>query len=451
MKAAQKVSVGFISLGCAKNLVDSEVIADSLGSAGFTLAAAPEKADIIIVNTCAFIHDAREESIDAILDACELKKKGRCKAVMVAGCLPQRYKHDLIRALPEVDAFIGLDEIEQAGKVAVRVAGGERGIAEISGTAHAVIEPPSARMLFTGAPYAYVKVSEGCDHQCSFCVIPQIRGRYRSRPIKKIVAEAEDLLSRGILELNLVSQDVTSYGRDLGGKENLPKLLRALGGIGGHFWIRLLYGYPWHVTDELLDTIGNVSQVCHYLDLPVQHSHTVIRKAMGRKGTEIGVRRLFNRIRTVLHGITLRTTCLVGFPGETEEHFRNLLAFIKELRFDHVGVFTFSREEDTSAAMLSNPVSARVAEKRRARLLLAQQEVVEQKARVRIGRSEDVFIERRAGKKRNEWIGRSKGQAPEVDGVVFLRAQSQTNVAGTFVRARYVGSKVYDMQAVQIC
>ncbi len=448
MNSGEQRSIGFMSLGCVKNLVDSEVMADNLISSGFILAPSPEKADIIIVNTCAFIHDAREESIDAILDACRLKENGNCRAVIVAGCLPQRYKRELVLSLPEVDAFIGLDEVNMAGEVAARLMRGERGIVEISESACAVIEPSPERLLFTSSNYAYVKVSEGCDHSCSFCAIPQIRGHYRSRSIKSIVAEAESLLSRGVRELNLISQDVTSYGRDLGHDSDLPKLLRALGGIGGKFWVRLLYGYPGHVTVKLLETMGDMSQICHYLDLPIQHSHSAMRLAMGRKGTESGLKKLFQRIRRILPDVTLRTTCLVGFPGETDEYFRNLIAFIKELRFDHLCAFTFSREKNTRAATLSNCVSASMSQKRMERLLKTQKRIVNEKAVERIGHVEEVFIEQRSNDP-DTWIGRSKGEAPEIDGVVFLKSSSRAIAPGMFVKARYVAQQGYDMEAVE--
>lgn len=447
MPAAPANTVGFISLGCAKNLVDSEIIATSLAKAGFQLAPAPERADVVIVNTCSFIRDAKEESIEAVLEACSWKQRGRCRAVLVAGCLPQRYSAEIQALLPEVDAFIGLDELRQAGALIRRVLQGDRSLAAISPTARAVLEPSGKRLLFTGAPYAYLKIAEGCNHTCAFCAIPQIRGRYRSRPIRRIVAEAEELLARGIRELNLIAQDTTSYGNDLGPRSNLSALLRALGRIGGRFWIRVLYGHPAHVTDTILEAMGAVEQVCHYLDLPIQHSDAELLRAMGRPSTPKRLRRTFARIRAALPGVALRTTCLVGFPGETEEKFRNLLAFLSDIRFDHVAVFTYSQEEHTLAAELPRAVPRAVAQDRRQRLLLWQKRVVAQAARDRIGASDELLVER-YDRRRRLGRARSRGQAPEVDGVVYVRGLPGRLLPGAFIRGRYVAVSGYDLRAV---
>ncbi len=447
-KARHQHSVGFISLGCAKNLVDSEVIASSMQVARLVLARSVETADIIVINTCAFIEDARKESIEAVLEACALKKTGKCKAVLVAGCMPQRYGRELADALSEVDAFIGLDEIERAGDLAIRLARGEGGIYEVSPRARAVIEPSPDRVLFTGGPYSYIKVSEGCDHGCAFCAIPRIRGRYRSRPLKSIVCEAEVLLGRGVRELDLVSQDVTSYGSDLGGGADLPALLKELGRIGGKFWVRLLYGHPGKVNARLLETIATIPQVCRYLDLPIQHGDSSVLRAMRRREMASGLRKKFEEIRKMLPDVVLRTTCLVGFPGETEKRFENLLAFLREIRFDHVGAFVYSHEEGTPAAKLRAPPRS-VAERRKSLLLREHRKIVAQKGRALIGKWDEILVERPHGSKRNAWIGRSRGLAPEVDGVVFLDSGSKKIVPGSFVKARYVARRGYDMLAVE--
>ncbi len=448
MSKARQLTVGFISLGCAKNLVDSEVIASSMQDWDFALAHSPETADIVVVNTCAFIQDAREESISAILRACELKKQGRCRAVLVAGCMPQRYRRELPEALYEADAFIGLDEIERAGSIAARLVRGEQRIVEISPRARAVIEPPPDRMLFTGAPYAYIKVSEGCDHRCAFCAIPKIRGHYRSRSIMNIVREAETLLGRGVHELNLVSQDVTSYGFDLGGGTDLAALLKALDRIGGKFWIRLLYGHPCKVDARLIETIAAASRVCRYLDLPIQHADAWMLRAMRRRETPDGLRLTFGLIRKILPDAVLRTTCLVGFPGETEKRFENLLAFLREIRFDHIGAFEYSREEGTAAAKLRAPSKA-VAAARKALLLHEQRRIVAQKGRALIGRLDEILVERARGAKPDAWTGRSRALAPEVDGTVFLDGSRGGIRPGAFVNARYVARRGYDMCAVE--
>lgn len=449
MHVARPITVGFISLGCAKNLVDSEVIATSLTAAGFRMASAPQCADVVIVNTCAFIRDAKTESIDAVIEACAWKKRGRCRAVLVAGCLPQRYRREIQSLLPEVDAFVGLDDLNQAGAVIRRVLQGERSVAVIAPQAQAVLEPPMQRLLFTGAPYAYVKIAEGCNHACAFCAIPQIRGRYRSRPIKTIVAEAEDLLSNGIRELNLIAQDTTSYGSDLGARTNLPALLRALGRIGGRFWIRMLYGHPAHVTAALMDAMGAVPQVCRYLDLPIQHSDTAILRAMLRPGTAKRLRHTFRQIRDALPGVTLRTTCLVGFPGETGRQFRNLLAFLEEIRFDHVAVFTYSKEENTAAACLPRPVPTVEAERRKQHIMLRQKRIVAEIARAQIGRKDELLVER-YDRKRRLWQARSRGQAPDVDGGVYVQAPMGGLIPGALIRGRYVAAAGYDLRAMVI-
>lgn len=430
-------------------------MAGRLTAAGWRLAPAPESADIVIVNTCAFIEDAKVEALDAIFEACAWKQTGACQAVLVAGCLPQRYRKELPASLPEVDAWIGLDAVDRVDSIVRRLIAGERNITEISSTARLVIEPPLDRPLFTGATFAYLKIAEGCHHHCRFCAIPDIRGRYRSRSIKRIVAEAENLLAHGVRELNLISQDVTSYGCDLPANNDLPSLLRALGKIGGAFWIRLLYGHPAHVTDALLDAMGEVSQVCHYLDLPIQHSHPTMLKAMGRPPMPGGLDRMVRRIRKVLPDITLRTTCLVGFPGETGDHFRHLLGFVEAARFEHLGVFAYSREEGTPAALLPAQVPRRTARRRRDRLMLLQQKIAFQNAADRVGNSTDILIEKNAMRKQNtlncrggNWIGRSSREAPEVDGVVYLKASGEGIRPGIFLPSRFTAAAGYDMQAV---
>lgn len=453
-------TIGFISLGCAKNLVDSEIMAARLMSAGWRLARAPEQAAIVIVNTCAFVRDAKVESLDAVFEACSWKKSGCCRAVIVAGCLPQRYRGELAKAIPEADAFIGLDAVGAIERVAARLARGERGIDAVAHPARAVIEPPAGRPVFTGAPYAYLKIAEGCNHGCRFCAIPGIRGRSRSRTIGNILAEAESLLASGARELNLIAQDVTAYGRDLGGGNTLPNLLRALGALGGRFWIRLLYGHPAGVSDELLDVMGATPQACRYLDIPIQHSHPAVLKAMGRPALPGGLPRLLRRIRGRLPGVVLRTTCLVGFPGETEEQFRHLLASVEDARFERLAAFAYSREEGTAAYDLPRQVPLRRALRRKDRLMRLQQRVAFKLAAERVGRQVEILIEKPRGRKhdnasrsgaksRGNWIGRSRAEAPEVDGAVFLEARGPDARPGAMVQARLIAADGYDMLAAR--
>ena len=443
-------SVGFVSLGCAKNLVDSEHMASVLRAEGIPLARSPEEADIVLVNTCGFIGDAKEESIDAILAACARKKTGDCKAVAVAGCLTQRYAAELRRSVPEVDAWLGLDDIPKIGRIVRRLARGERDLFSVSARSRRIFSPLPSRVLLTGGPFAYLKIAEGCNHQCAFCAIPAIRGRYRSRGIPDVLREAEDLLSRGARELNLISQDTTRYGLDLGGGTSLPKLLRELGRLGGRFWIRLLYGHPSHVTNDLLDIMAGVPQVCRYLDIPVQHSHPDMLCAMSRAGSVDAVRTLAGRARRAMPDVVLRTTCLVGFPGETDAHFEDLVRFARDTEFDHLGVFAYSREEQTPAAALPGQVPAAVARRRRARLMRIQQGVVRRKLGARVGETGTVLVIEKPGKANAPWIARSCGQAPEVDGVTLVRADGKNLRAGDFLTVRYTGVAGYDLVAAPL-
>jgi ribosomal protein S12 methylthiotransferase len=438
------LSVGFISLGCAKNLVDSEHMAGVLRAERIRLAPSPDEADIILVNTCGFIGDAKQESIDAILQACALKERGPCRAVIVAGCLIQRYKEELRQALPEVDAFIGLDQLDQIGAIVRRLERGQTGILQVSSVSRKVFNALPSRIVLTGGPFAYVKIAEGCNHSCAFCAIPGIRGRYRSRPVRDIVREADALLSRGIKELNLISQDTTRYGEDLGPGTTLPKLLRELGRLGGSFWIRMLYGHPAHLGDELLETMGELPQVCRYLDIPVQHSHPDVLRAMRRTGRAAAVRAFPERARRLLPGVTLRTTCLVGFPGETTAQFNDLVAYVRDVQFDHLGVFAFSREEHTAAAELPGQVPKATALRRRDRLMREQQAIAFHKAAALQGSSDTVLLLRPG--RRGEWEARSRGQAPEVDGLVRVRGVP-AGQRGAFMDVRYTGAEGYDLRA----
>jgi len=424
-------------------------MAGVLVSEDIVLAPAPEQADVIIVNTCSFIEAAREESIEAVLSACAQKETGPCRAVLVAGCLPQRYRRDLQESLPEVDAFIGLDELRRVADIVRRLASGEREVLEVSERPTARFEPDFPALVLTGGPYAYLKVADGCDHRCAFCAIPGIRGKHRSRSPDGIVAEAETLLENGFKELDLVSQDVTSYGRDLGDGTDLCTLLRRLAGIGGEFWIRLLYGYPSRVTRELLEVMADQPSVCAYLDLPVQHSHAEILRAMRRADTIRHVSTMAARVRKAMPGATLRTTCLVGFPGETEAHFEHLLQYVQQTEFDHLGAFVFSPEEGTPAFDLPDPPDRNVVSKRRERLMLAQKDIIDRKARALVSSETEVLLEGPADRGQ-VWVGRSRRQAPEVDGVTFVANVPAGRRAGEFIGVRYTAPSDYDMNAVAL-
>ena len=443
-------SVGFVSLGCPKNRVDSQIMAGALVAQGIPLAPAPEAADVIVVNTCAFVEDARREALDAILAACDRKKSGPCRAVLVAGCLPQRYRRQLARSLPDVDGFLGLDELNRIASVVRRLGRGERGVYAVSGRATRLFEPHRPGVILTGGAYAYLRVAEGCNHGCSFCAIPGIRGRLRSRPLRHVRREAESLLERGVRELDLIAQDVTAYGRDRRDGSSLPALLRELGRIGGRFWIRLLYAYPTSIGDELLETMASVPQVCRYLDVPVQHSAPPILRAMRRADTIPAVAGVAARARRIMPDIALRTTCLVGFPGETEESFEHLLDYARRTQFDHLGVFVFSPEEGTPAARLPHRPGARAAERRRDRLLRAQRRIVNRKAAARVGTETDVLVDRPAAQPRGIAVCRSQREAPEIDGVVLVRGLPLDTPAGAFVRVRVAAVRGYDMEAERV-
>lgn len=443
-------TVGFVSLGCAKNLVDSEYMASLLRSGNIGLAPSPGEADVLIVNTCAFIGDAKKESIDAILEACTARTAGRHRAVIVAGCLPQRYGQDLLASLPEVDAFVGLDALDEVLPLVRRLASGKgRGEYLVPGRAQRLFEPVAAGVLFTGGSYAYIKIAEGCDHRCSFCVIPAIRGTYRSRRVSDIVRQAGHLLEQGVRELILVSQDTTQYGKDLGDGTGLPALLRALGRLGGQFWIRLLYGHPAHVTNALLEAIAKIPQMCKYLDLPIQHSHQEVLRLMRRPaGARSSILGMPDRIRKAIPDVTLRTTCLVGHPGETAEHFLHLRRFVESAEFDHLGVFVYSPEEGTPAFDMPGKVDRRTAAARRRELMLVQQQIVLKKARKLLGREETFLVEEPASNaNKTTWKGRSARHAPEIDGEVFISGMPEGTRAGSFVRAGYAGVEGYDMLA----
>lgn len=448
--APNTLSVGFISLGCAKNLVDSQTMAEGLLDADIVLAPSAGEADVVIVNTCAFIEAARAESDEMILEACGLKAAGNCRAVLVAGCMPQRYRDDIADTYPDVDAFIGLDELDKLGDIVRRIVAGTEHIVEVSSEPRRLFEPGERTVIFTGGPFAYLKIAEGCNHRCGFCAIPAIRGVHRSRSIESVVGEASSLLSQGFRELNIISQDVTAYGLDSDGAHSLPGLLTALGRLDQDFWVRLLYGYPTGVTDELLETMARTPQVCEYLDIPIQHSHPDILRAMRRTETIESVNSLVARVRDALPGAALRTTCLVGYPGETDAHFEHLLAFIREMRFDHLGAFTFSPEQDTYALDLPDPIPFQLAEERSERLMQAQKEIVDARASALVGHEARILLEHPAPDEEGIWIGRSRRLAPEVDGAVIVGGVPNHCQPGDLVTVQYTEACDYDMLA-QTC
>ncbi|MBI2874997.1 MAG: 30S ribosomal protein S12 methylthiotransferase RimO [Firmicutes bacterium] len=472
--AHRPAAVALVSLGCPKNLVDSEVMLGALQEAGHRLVADPREAEAVIVNTCAFIDTAREESVDTILALAELKRTGRCRVLAVAGCLSQRYREQLFRELPEVDLFVGTGEFSRlpellasaltrtsaddlsgepvpelqvsgAGQRAGRSIPGTGGMvkralrrAQENGRVIAVGDPAlhsypaglTNRVLLTPSYSAYLKIAEGCDHTCTFCVIPGIRGPYRSRPPAELIAEAEGLAERGVRELILVAQDTTRYGSDLPGRPRLAHLLRGLSAIDGLAWIRFLYAFPGRVDDELLSVMAETKKVCRYLDLPLQHADPEILRLMGRGGSGESFLLLLERIRAAVPGIAVRSSFIVGFPGEKQTHFRNLLAFLAEAKLDRVGVFAYSREEGSPAAALPEQVPQRVKEARCARLMERQAGISAGLNQAFIGRTVEALVEGPAPERPGWMMARTERDAPEIDGVIYLRPPAERERGG---------------------
>ncbi len=439
------VSVGFISLGCSKNLVDSQVMAGFLKAGQIQLAPSPEAADVILVNTCSFIEAAREEAAEAILSACAHKAGGNCRAVIVTGCLVQRYRERLAKAFPDVDAFLGIDELERVADVVRKVSGGKRcGVVAAPGDAVKVYNPLYPTLLFTGGPFAYLKIADGCDHRCAYCAIPSIRGRFRSRRAEDIVAEAAGMVAAGVREINLISQDSLLYGSDLGGGPRIAELLKRIDELEGDFWLRVLYGYPSGVTGEVLEVLNTARHVCRYLDLPIQHSHPEMLRAMNRAPAIGATEGLAQRLRQAVPGVVLRTTCLVGFPGETEAHFEHLLETVAAAKFDHLGVFGFSPEEGTPAFDREAPAPA-IVEERCRRLMALQKKIVRERAQTLKGSADRALLLRRGAA--GVWLARLPRQAPDVDGETRVREVSASARAGDFVRVVLTGGKGYDLEA----
>ncbi len=431
-----------ISLGCPKNLVDSEVMLGILKDKGWTPSARDE-ADVVIVNTCSFIREAQEESIETILSMANAKEEGKCRLLVVAGCLPQRFGDELLAELPEVDLFLGINEVSRIAELLEGAISGELGGKKFIGQPAFLYDHTTPRLSTSTPGSIYIKISEGCSNCCSYCVIPQIRGKARSRAISSVMKEAEDSVSRGIKEINLIGQDITAYGQDLGDGTNLAELLKGLVRIEGLAWIRLLYAHPAHVTQELISLIRDEEKICKYLDLPLQHIDDAILKAMNRHTTEKGVRDLLARIRKEIPAITLRTSLMVGFPGETEKGFQKLLDFVRETEFDRLGVFRYSREEGTPAATVKRQVPDQIKDQRYHKVMALQKQISQRKQQSLIGSRVSVLVEGPGKSARVLWEGRTQGQAPEVDGITFLTK----GVArpGDIVETRITDATSYDL------
>ena len=440
-------SVYFLSLGCDKNLSDSEAMLGLLEKAGYRFTDDPAQAGVIIVNTCSFIGDAKEESINAILDLARWKKEGRCRALRAGGCLAQRYKDEILKELPELDAVLGTASYQHIAE-AVAEALHEEGSPAAYFENVDVLPMVKDRILTGGGYTAYLKIAEGCDKYCTYCAIPFARGRYRSYPMDFLLEQARDLAEKGVKELILVAQETTLYGTDLYGVKKLPELIRRLEGVDGIRWIRLLYGYPEELTDELIECMASSEKLCHYLDLPIQHAADSVLARMGRKTTQAELRERIRQLRERIPDIVLRTTLLTGFPGETEEEHAENLRFLKEIRFDRLGVFCYSREEGTAAARMKGQIPKRIKEKRRRELMLAQQQIAFEKSREMIGRRLNVMIEGKVADE-NVYVARTAGDAPDVDGFLFFEDEREWE-SGSFAEVRVTGARGYDLLGERI-
>ncbi len=442
--------VHIVSLGCSKNLVDSEVMAGILADNGYLLMERPEEASIILINTCAFILPASEEAIDEILRMAAWKKSGSgpCSHLVVTGCLPQRYGRELANALPEVDLFLGTAEVPRIARHLDRLSAGPKTGCRGRSVIHRPIFLMNAahkRLVSTPSNSAYLKIAEGCSNHCSYCVIPSIRGKARSRAIDDIVKEAKRLAAAGVRELILTAQDTTAYGLDRRDRPTLSLLLRELAAIDGLSWIRLLYTYPIRLTEELLRTISEEKKICHYLDIPVQHSDDAILTAMRRRGDGDLIRKAIAQVRQILPDVALRTSLIVGFPGETRGRFENLLTFVREIRFDHLGVFTYSREEGTRAAALPSRISEREKERRRNLVMEEQAHISREINNTLIGTQQEILVEGKSELAGYTCTGRCRRQAPEIDGVTYLRGGIPK--AGTILDCRIIAADDYDLYA----
>ncbi len=435
------MNILFISLGCDKNLVDSEVMLGLLNDKGYTIVDDETIADIIVVNTCSFIHDAKEESIQTILEMAEYKKEGRLKALIVAGCLGQRYKQEIMDEIPEVDAVLGTTNFDRIAETVEEALAG-KGHVEVADI-NALPLVDTKRLVTTGGHFAYLKIAEGCDKHCTYCIIPKLRGNFRSIPMERLIKEAEMLAEQGVKELIIVAQETTLYGKDIYGEKSLHKLLRELCKVNGIQWIRVLYCYPEEIDDNLIQVIKEEKKICNYLDLPIQHASDNILKRMGRRTSRQQLVNLIEELREEIPDITLRTTLITGFPGETQEDHETLMAFVDEMEFDRLGVFTYSAEENTPAAEMPDQIPEEVKEDRWAEIMELQQEIAFCRAEDMIDREVLVMIE---GKVADEdaYVGRTYGDAPNVDGLIFVNTDEEL-MSGDFAMVKVTGALEYDL------
>ena len=431
----------FISLGCDKNLVDTEVMLGMLASRGYEMTNDEQEADIIVINTCCFIHDAKEESIQNILEMAEYKKNGSAKALIVTGCMAERYRQEILDEIPEVDEVLGTTAYDRILDAVDAALAGQHEV--MTADLDALPLPETKRLVTTGGHFAYLKIAEGCDKHCTYCIIPKIRGNFRSVPMERLLKEAQDLAEQGVKELILVAQETTLYGKDLYGEKSLPKLLRELCKISGIRWIRILYCYPEEITDELIQVMKEEPKICHYLDLPIQHANDTILKRMGRRTSKQELIDIVQKLRKEIPDICLRTTLITGFPGETQAQHEEVMEFIDTLEFDRLGAFTYSPEEDTPAATFEDQIDEEVKEDRQADIMELQQEIAFDKAEDMIGREVLVMIEGKVADE-NAYVGRTYRDAPNVDGLIFINTDVEL-ISGDFAKVKVTGALDYDL------
>ncbi|MCR8745093.1 30S ribosomal protein S12 methylthiotransferase RimO [Romboutsia lituseburensis] len=434
------LKIALESLGCSKNLVDAEIMMGILNRKGYKLVGDFSDADIIIVNTCGFIESAKQESIDTILDLAQYKTTGNLKILIVTGCLAQRYAEELKNEIPEIDAIVGTGSYQNIDDI-INGLKEEKQIVSLNDIEFAFNEE-LPRYISTPSHMAYLKIGEGCDNHCTYCIIPKLRGKYRSRKMEDIVKEAKELASRGVKEVVVIAQDTTKYGCDIYGKEMLPELLEELAKIDGFKWIRIMYSYPESITEELVKVIKKYDNICNYFDMPIQHASNKILKLMNRRTTKEDILSKIEMIRTHIPNATIRTTIIVGFPGETEEDFKEVIDFAKKVKFDRLGAFAYSREEDTAADKLPNHLDEDIKVERRDALMLVQQEISQELNSAKVGNIYEVLIEEQVEDK--VYIGRTQGDAEEIDSIVYAKSEKQFN-AGDFVKVKINNALEYDL------
>lgn len=435
------MKIVFISLGCDKNLVDTEMMLGILAEKGYSFTDDEDDADIAVVNTCCFINDAKEESINSLIALGEKKKEGKLQGLIATGCLAQRYAKEIREEIPEVDAIVGTNAFDRIAEAVEEVAA--KHCPDFMEDINALPVSGKKRLVTTGGHYAYLKIAEGCDKHCTYCIIPKVRGNYRSVPMETLLEEAKALAQGGVKELILVAQETTVYGADLYGEKRLPRLLRELCKIPGLYWIRILYCYPEEMTDDLISVIKEEKKICHYLDIPIQHASDTILKRMGRRTSNEDLRAIIGRLRKEIPDICLRTTLITGFPGETQEDHETVMAFVDEMEFDRLGVFTYSAEENTPAAEFPDQIDEEVKKERQAEIMELQQEIAFEKAEEMTGRELYVMIEGKVADE-NAYVGRTYRDAPNVDGLVFINTDEEL-LSGDFVKVRITASYEYDL------